>query len=98
MTDIEKKRWLFSSGEIFKELRIGKGYSSYENFATDFLIDRKQYWRIESGSNLTQFTILRILKIHKLPVSSFYIMVENKFNNNSNNYPEGMPSAKTNRQ
>lgn len=50
-----------------KELRIKAGYSSYENFALDNDLDRKQYWRVEKGSNLTLKTLKKIL--NKLNVS-----------------------------
>ena len=36
-----------------KELRINAGYSSYEVFAHENDLDRKQYWRAENGVNLT---------------------------------------------
>lgn len=55
-----------------KELRIKKGYSSYENFANDFNLDRKQYWRIENNSNITLKTLENILKIHDISVSEFF--------------------------
>ena len=55
-----------------KELRIIKGYSSYETFANDFELDRKQYWRIENGSNITLKTLDKILIIHSISVSDFF--------------------------
>jgi len=36
-----------------KELRISKGYTSYETFAFENELNRVQYWRIESGQNIT---------------------------------------------
>lgn len=53
--------------ERIKELRIKQGYTSYENFAHDKNIDRKQYWRIENGQNLTLKTLSKVLE--KLNVS-----------------------------
>ena len=55
-----------------KELRIGKGYSSHENFAWDNNLNRVQYWRIEKGSNITLKTLLSILDIHKITLSEFF--------------------------
>jgi transcriptional regulator with XRE-family HTH domain len=55
-----------------KELRIQKGYTSHENFAWDFEINRVQYWRIEKGSNITIKTLLAILDIHKVSLSDFF--------------------------
>lgn len=55
-----------------KELRINAGYSSYENFAIDNNLDRKQYWRAENDSNLTLKSLTKILNIHKISFSEFY--------------------------
>ena len=42
------------AGDKLKDLRIEKGYSSYENFAVDNDLGRMQYWRLENGkTNLT---------------------------------------------
>ena len=55
-----------------RQLRKIKGWSSYETFAFDNNIDRKQYWRIENGANLTIATLLKILDIHKLTLKEFF--------------------------
>ena len=55
-----------------KQLRINKGYKSYETFALDNELDRKQYWRIENGSNITLATLLKILKIHRISLKRFF--------------------------
>ncbi|MBI2258363.1 MAG: XRE family transcriptional regulator [Flavobacteriia bacterium] len=55
-----------------KNLRIINGYTSYETFANDYDLDRKQYWRIENGSNITLKTLDKILSIHKISVSDFF--------------------------
>lgn len=55
-----------------KELRIQKGYTSHENFAWDFNINRVQYWRIEKGSNITIKTLLTILDIHGISLTDFF--------------------------
>lgn len=55
-----------------KSLRIRKGYTSHENFAWDFNINRVQYWRIEKGSNITIKTLLTILDIHGVSLSEFF--------------------------
>ena len=59
-------------GLKLKELRIQKGYTSYETFALDNGIDRKQYWRMENGSNITISTLLRILQIHQITLKEFF--------------------------
>lgn len=59
-------------GEKLKELRIDAGYKSYETFANDFELDRKQYWRIEAGANITLRTLIKALEIHKLSLKEFF--------------------------
>jgi len=55
-----------------KEIRLSKGYSSYETFAFDNNLNRVQYWRIESGSNITLKTLLKVLDIHKISLEEFF--------------------------
>lgn len=55
-----------------KEIRLSKGYSSYETFAFDNNLNRVQYWRIESGSNITLKTLLKVLEIHKISLEEFF--------------------------
>ncbi|MCD6066279.1 MAG: hypothetical protein K0S33_1105 [Bacteroidetes bacterium] len=59
-------------GAKIKELRIKAGYTSYETFALDHNLDRKQYWRIENGSNITIRSLLRILKLHNKSLKDFF--------------------------
>ena len=59
-------------GKKIKELRISAGYSSYETFAHDYDLDRKQYWRIENGANLTLRTLKKILSIHQMSLADFF--------------------------
>ena len=54
-----------------KNLRINAGYSSAESFAFDHDIPRVQYWRLESGANLTMASLLRLLDIHKISLEEF---------------------------
>jgi len=55
-----------------KELRIEKGYTSYENFAIENGISRMQYWRMEQGSNFTFQSLLKILDGHQVSLSEFF--------------------------
>lgn len=55
-----------------KLLRINAGYTSYETFAVDNDLDRKQYWRIENGSNLTLKTLITVLNKHKVTLEDFF--------------------------
>jgi transcriptional regulator with XRE-family HTH domain len=59
-------------GEKIKYLRIKAGYTSYENFAIENEIDRKQYWRAENGANLTINSLTKILNIHKVNLEEFF--------------------------
>jgi transcriptional regulator with XRE-family HTH domain len=59
-------------GEKVKTLRKTKGYTSYETFALDFDFDRKQYWRIEKGMNITLKTLVKITNIHNISLSEFF--------------------------
>ncbi len=68
---------ILAIAERLKQLRKDKGYSSYEGFAIDFDLDRKQYWRIENGSNITINTLIKVLDIHNKELSSFFREVEN---------------------
>jgi transcriptional regulator with XRE-family HTH domain len=58
--------------EKLKQLRRSKGYKSYETFAIDNELDRKQYWRIENGSNITLATLIKVLKIHRISLKRFF--------------------------
>lgn len=55
-----------------RQLRIEAGYSSHENFAWDNGLSRVQYWRVESGANITLKTLLNILDIHKMTLEDFF--------------------------
>lgn len=63
---------IIAISEKLKELRIAAGYSSAENFAYDNDLNRVQYWRVESGTNMTLKTLLKVLDIHKLSLQEFF--------------------------
>jgi transcriptional regulator with XRE-family HTH domain len=72
LTEAEKKI-LEQIGSKLKDMRIKKGYKSYETFAFDNDINRMQYWRMEKGlSNMSMATLLRILKVHKTNLKDFF--------------------------
>ena len=64
--------------EKVKQLRIDKGYTSYENFAYENDLSRVQYWRLERGTNFTINYLLRILEIHQLSLREFFNDVDLK--------------------
>jgi transcriptional regulator with XRE-family HTH domain len=63
-------------GEKIKELRINAGFSSYETFAVEHNLERKQYWRVESGKNLTFKTLFNVLDIHGISPEDFFRGIE----------------------
>lgn len=68
-----EKKVLLEIGEKLKNLRIKKGYTSYESFAIDNDLSRMQYWRIEKGlTNITIRSLMRILEIHKMSIEDFF--------------------------
>lgn len=68
--------WIILISDGIKQLRKDAGYSSYEDFAIQHDIDRKQYWRIENGSNITIKTLIKILAMHKKDLPSFFSEIE----------------------
>ena len=66
----EKNKMLIA--EKIKQLRIDKGYTSYENFAYENDLSRVQYWRMERGTNFTIDYFLKILEVHKLSLKEFF--------------------------
>ncbi|MCZ2129273.1 MAG: XRE family transcriptional regulator [Bacteroidia bacterium] len=63
---------LESIGKKIKNLRLDKGYSSYETFAIENDIDRKYYWSIEKGRNISLVYLKRILDVHGLTFEEFF--------------------------
>lgn len=60
-----------------KQLRIEKGYTSYENFAMDFDLSRAYYWKVERGrQNLSMDYFYRCSKFMKSHLKiSFLILI-----------------------
>lgn len=60
-------------GRKLKQLRIDRGYASYEKFANEHGLDRKHYWRIEENqTNMTVNTLLKLLAIHEMSLEEFF--------------------------
>lgn len=59
-------------GEKIKALRIEKGYTSSEFFAWEHKIPRQSYYKMESGSNITLKSLLRVLDIHGMSLEEFF--------------------------
>ncbi|HCW07522.1 MAG TPA: hypothetical protein DGG95_09190 [Cytophagales bacterium] len=73
---LSSDEWIFLISNRLKDLRKGLGYTSYETFALDYGLDRKQYWRIENGSNITIRTLVKILEIHEKDLIVFFKEIE----------------------
>jgi transcriptional regulator with XRE-family HTH domain len=59
-------------GKKLRELRIKKGYTSYEHFAYDFDLTRQTVGRAEQGKNISLKTLQALLKIHKITFEEFF--------------------------
>jgi transcriptional regulator with XRE-family HTH domain len=72
---ITTEQWLVLISEKLKELRR-EDSTSYENFALEHGLDRKQYWRIENGANITVRTLIKTLEIHDVDIVTFFREIE----------------------
>lgn len=72
MNEAEIDLYLLKIGSRLKELRKTNGYSSYESFAMDNELDRKQYWRMENGKNITLKSLIKVLSIHQITLQEFF--------------------------
>ena len=72
MSSNKEQQHLDAISKRIKELRIQAGYSSYEKFALDHEIQRKQYWRLESGHNFEMKSLLKIIEIHDISLEDFF--------------------------
>lgn len=62
-----------------EELRINAGYTSKEDFSSDFGIGRMSYWRAESGStNITMKLLYQIVDAHGLSLAEFFSTLDDK--------------------
>jgi hypothetical protein len=59
-------------GQKIKDLRIKKGYTSYEQFAFDHNLPRSGYGDHENGKNMTLASLIRLLDIHELSLNEFF--------------------------
>jgi transcriptional regulator with XRE-family HTH domain len=59
-------------GYRIKELRIKKGYSSYEYFAYDHDISRAQFGRYENGQDLRFSSLVKVIKAFDISLAEFF--------------------------
>lgn len=67
-----------------KELRIQKGWTSYEAFALANDLSRQSYWSTENGRNLTLKTLFRLLDLHQVSIEEFLFQTEISQNGKQN--------------
>ena len=72
MQSKEEKKLYYLIGVRLTQLRKKAGYTSQETFAYDAEIPRALYGRYEKGSNLTVFSLSKILKFHKMTFKEFF--------------------------
>ena len=75
---IPKEIFLKQLGNRFREIRISKGYSNYEQFAFDHELPRAQYGRYEQGKDLRLSSFIKVLEaLEVTPVEFFADGFEN---------------------
>lgn len=67
-----KQEQLKKLAERIKELRIKKGYTSYEYFAYDHNIPRAQYGRYEKGEDLKFSSLLKVINALDISLKEFF--------------------------
>lgn len=70
--DFSKEEILEKLAKRIKELRIAKGYSSYEYFAYEHNISRAQYGRYEKGEDLRFSTLAKIINAFGITMKDFF--------------------------
>ena len=59
-------------GERIKQLRIDKGYTSYEYFAYDHNISRAQFGRYEKGQDLRLSSLIKVVNAFGISLEEFF--------------------------
>ncbi|WP_284462368.1 helix-turn-helix transcriptional regulator [Chryseobacterium sp.] len=67
-----KEEVLKKLGKRIKEIRIAKGYSSYEYFAYEHNISRAQYGRYEKGEDLRFSTLAKVIHAFGMTMNEFF--------------------------
>lgn len=71
-SDFSKEETLQKLAKRIKELRIARGYSSYEYFAYEHNISRAQYGRYEKGEDLRFSTLAKIINAFGINMKEFF--------------------------
>ncbi|OCA77559.1 transcriptional regulator [Chryseobacterium artocarpi] len=67
-----KEEMLKKLGDRIKQLRINKGYSSYEYFAYEHNISRAQFGRYERGEDLRFSSLIKVINALDLTLAEFF--------------------------
>lgn len=59
-------------GKKLRELRIEKGYSSYDFFAWENKMPKTTYLNMEQGKNFTMTSLMKVLDIHGVSLEEFF--------------------------
>ncbi|MBD0280285.1 MAG: helix-turn-helix transcriptional regulator [Flavisolibacter sp.] len=59
-------------GQRIKELRLKKGYTSYEYFAYEHNISRAQFGRYEKGQDLRFSSLIKIIQAFDMTLQEFF--------------------------
>jgi hypothetical protein len=68
----DQEYYLKKLGERIKQLRIAKGYSSYEYFAYDHNFSRAQFGRYEKGQDLRFSSLIKIVSAFEMTLEVFF--------------------------
>ena len=71
-TPLTTEEALKKLGKRIKQLRIQKGYTSYEYFAYDHDISRAQFGRYENGEDLRFSSLLKVVNALDVSLEDFF--------------------------
>lgn len=55
-----------------RELRLAKGYKSYEHIAFDLGMSRSAYWKLENASNFELKTLIKVCRVLDISLEEFF--------------------------
>lgn len=70
--ELDTNDQLSKVGQRIKQLRIEKGYSSYEYFAYENNISRAQFGRYEQGQDLRLSSLIRVVNAFGMTLEEFF--------------------------
>jgi transcriptional regulator with XRE-family HTH domain len=69
---LEPERALQMLGDRIKQLRIERGYTSYEYFAYEHNISRAQFGRYEQGQDLRYSSLIKVVNAFGITIEEFF--------------------------